>query len=59
MLVVALLPRVVGAGPLGSLVTLVVGGLLLIAGYLLAARRLRVREVDEVISPVLRRLGRA
>ena len=59
VLVVALLPRVVGAGPLGSLVTLVVGGLLLTAGYLLAARRLRVREVDEVIGPVLRRLGRA
>ena len=58
VLVVALLPRVVGGGPLGSLVTLVVGGLLLVAGYLLVARRLRVREVDEVTGPVLRRLGR-
>jgi putative peptidoglycan lipid II flippase len=55
-LVVVVLPRLVGDSALGSLVTLVVGGLVLAAGYVLVARRLRVREVDEVAGPVLRRL---
>ncbi|MGI8535490.1 MAG: murein biosynthesis integral membrane protein MurJ [Mycobacteriales bacterium] len=50
------LTRAVGDGPLGAAVSLAVGGLVLGAGYLLLARRLRVPEVDEVAGPVLRRL---
>ena len=48
--------RAVGAGPLGAGLALLTGGLVLGAGYLLLARRLRVPEVDEVAGPVLRRL---
>ena len=48
--------RVVGDGPLSAAVSLAVGGLVLGAGYLLLARRMRVPEVDEVAGPVLRRL---
>ncbi len=48
--------RVVGDGPLGAALSLVTGGLVLVVGYLLLARRLRVSEVDEVTGPVLRRL---
>ena len=58
----ALLARAVtgalGQGPLGSAVALALGGAVLGGGYLLLARRLRVPEVDEVVGPVLRRLGR-
>lgn len=48
--------RLLGAGVLASLVALTAGGALLAVGYLLAARRMRVPEVDEVADPVLRRL---
>ena len=51
--------RLLGDGVLPSLLALVVGGVVLGVGYLLAARRMRVREVDEVAGPVLRRLGLA
>jgi putative peptidoglycan lipid II flippase len=47
-----------GDGTLPSLVALAVGGALLGLGYLLAARRLRVAEVEEAVGPVLRRLRR-
>ena len=47
-----------GDGALPSLVALAVGGALLGVGYLLAARRLRVAEVEEAVGPVLRRLRR-
>jgi hypothetical protein len=43
---------------LAAAVALVVGGAILSGGYLLAARRLRIGEVDEVVGPVLARLGR-
>jgi putative peptidoglycan lipid II flippase len=45
-----------GRGPGGALAALVVGGAVLAGGYVLLVRRLRVPEVDEVLSPVLRRL---
>jgi putative peptidoglycan lipid II flippase len=48
----------VGTGTLGSLLALAVGGAVLAAGYVLAARRLAVPEVGEVLAPVLARLGR-
>jgi putative peptidoglycan lipid II flippase len=46
----------VGAGPAASLAALVTGGSVLTVGYLLAARRMRLTEVDDVAAPVLRRL---
>jgi putative peptidoglycan lipid II flippase len=45
-----------GEGPAASLAALVAGGGVLGVGYLLAARRVRLREVDEVLAPLLRRL---
>lgn len=69
--VAALLPGVVaaaaaaavtgllGGGGLGALAALVVGGGLLGAGYVALARRMRVTELDEVLGPVLARLGRS
>jgi putative peptidoglycan lipid II flippase len=43
---------------LASLAALALGAAVLLGGYLLLARRLRVPEVDEAVAPVLRRLGR-
>jgi putative peptidoglycan lipid II flippase len=48
--------RLIGDGPLGAGAALVLGGAVLVGGYLLLTRRLRVQEVDEVVGPVLRRL---
>ena len=56
-LVAAALTRELGDGPLGSAAALVGGGSALLVGYVLIARRLRVREIDDVAGPVLRRLG--
>lgn len=50
--------RVLGDGPRGSLAALVAGGGVLVVGYLLMARWLRLTELDEVVDPVLRRVGR-
>lgn len=58
-LLARLATRLVGDGPLGAAVALAVGGAVLGAAYLLLARRLRVPEVDEVVGPVLRKLGLA
>jgi putative peptidoglycan lipid II flippase len=55
--VAALVERELGRGPLGSVVSLVLGGSVLAIGYVLATRRLRVPEVGEVAGPVLRRVG--
>jgi putative peptidoglycan lipid II flippase len=55
---VAGLVRLLGDGTTGSLAALVTGAAALGGGYLLLARRLRVAEVDDVIGPVLARLGR-
>lgn len=49
--------RLVGRGPLGSAVALALAGAVLVVGYVLLARRLRVPEVAEVAGPVLRRVG--
>ncbi len=48
----------VGTGPSGALVTVVLGGGVLVLGYVLLARRLRVPEVEAAVRPVLARLGR-
>jgi putative peptidoglycan lipid II flippase len=49
--------RLLGRGPLGAAVALALGGAVLVAGYVLLTRRLRVPEVAEVAGPVLRRVG--
>ena len=56
--VVWLVVRGLGEGTSGSLAALVLGGAVLGGGYVLLARRLRVTEIDEVVGPVLARLGR-
>jgi putative peptidoglycan lipid II flippase len=43
--------------PVG-LLSLVAGGLVMLGVYLLACRRMRVAEVDELTGPLLRRFGR-
>ena len=55
--VTAVVGETLGQGPLGALVSLVVGGAVLGVGYVLVARRMRVTEVTEVAGPVLRRVG--
>ncbi|MCW2571466.1 MAG: integral rane protein MviN [Frankiales bacterium] len=55
---VLLLLRGLGDGFLGSLAALLLGGAILAVGYVAAARRLHVPEVDEVARPLLARLGR-
>ena len=69
-LTAALLPAVLAGGAAGlavavlgdelagSLVGLGAGAAVLAAGYVAAARRLAVPEVDEVLGPLLSRLGR-
>lgn len=47
------------AGKLYTLVSLVLGGLVFAAIYLVVARRLHVREIDELIGPVVERVRRA
>ncbi len=56
-LVVAVAVRVLGEGQLGSLVGLLAGATVLGAGYVGLARRLRITELDQVLTPVLTRLG--
>jgi putative peptidoglycan lipid II flippase len=58
LLVAAILQHYLGLGHVGSLVGLVVGGVVLVAVYLAAAVALRVREVNEVWGMVRSRLGR-
>jgi putative peptidoglycan lipid II flippase len=69
-LAAALLPAAVAGGlalaathalgeeTVGSLTALVLGAAALGVGYVAIARRLSVPEVDEVLGPVLARLGR-
>ena len=45
-------------GKLYNPVALVAGGLVFAAIYVVAARRLRVREIDDLVSPVLERVRR-
>jgi putative peptidoglycan lipid II flippase len=56
--VVAALLRLLGDGTWGSLAGLAAGSTVLGAGYLLLARRLRVTELEEIVGPLLARLGR-
>ena len=55
---VAAVLRVLGSATVGSLVALILGAAVLGVGYLSLARRMRVSELDEVVGPVLARLGR-
>lgn len=57
-LLVALVGRQLGQGPLAAAVAVAAGGGVLVVGYLALARRMRVREVDDVAGPLLRRLRR-
>jgi putative peptidoglycan lipid II flippase len=58
-LVISLLAEsAVGKGFVGALVTLVIAGPVLVVTYVAVVRRLHVPEVDQVIAPVLARLGR-
>jgi putative peptidoglycan lipid II flippase len=52
----ASLVAVPASGYLLSVIALVVGGLVMVSVYYLAARVLRVREVDEMLAPILRRI---
>ncbi len=58
VLVALLIQHFLGLGKVGSLVGLVVGGLVLGAVYLAAAMALRAREVNEVWAMVRSRIGR-
>ena len=51
------LHHALGEGRAVGLLALAAGGLTMIVGYLLACRRLRVTEVDDLIAPLLRRFG--
>jgi putative peptidoglycan lipid II flippase len=53
-----LITRVLGPGILGSVAALVVGGLALIAVFVVAARRMHVQELNSVLGMVRARLGR-
>jgi putative peptidoglycan lipid II flippase len=55
---VAVALRALGDGTLGSLAALLLGAAILGVGYVAAAHRLRIPEVDEVAGPMLRRFGR-
>jgi putative peptidoglycan lipid II flippase len=57
-LVSLILQHYLGLGHVGSLVGLVVGGLVLVVVYLAAAIGMRVREINEVWGMVRGRLGR-
>ena len=58
VLIAVILEHYLGLGHVGSLIGLVVGGIVLIAVYLAAAVALRVREVNEVWGMVRSRIGR-
>ena len=55
---VALLLHTFGDGQTGALLALLVGAGVIGGGYLLLARRLRINEIDEILEPLLARLGR-
>jgi putative peptidoglycan lipid II flippase len=57
--VVLLVDRYAGVGPAAAALATVAGGLVLGAGYLQMARRLRVPEVEQLLGPVLARLRRS
>nr|WP_229924326.1 murein biosynthesis integral membrane protein MurJ [Streptomyces sulfonofaciens] len=53
-----LINRALGHGVLGSVAALVGGGIALVAVFVLAARRMRVQELNSVLGMVRGRLGR-
>jgi putative peptidoglycan lipid II flippase len=55
-LVVHLSEGYAGTAASGAAVAAVLGGAVLASGYLAAARRLRVTEVEQLMAPVLSRL---
>ncbi|MDT7546788.1 MAG: putative peptidoglycan lipid flippase [Actinomycetota bacterium] len=55
---VSLVTSGLGDGVAGSAAALVLGAAVLAAGYVAIARRMRVTELDEIVGPVLARLGR-
>ncbi|WP_255949458.1 murein biosynthesis integral membrane protein MurJ [Streptomyces odontomachi] len=50
--------RTLGYGVLGSIAALIVGGIALLAIFVLVARRLRIQELNSVLGMVRGRLGR-
>jgi putative peptidoglycan lipid II flippase len=58
LLVALILEHYLGLGKVGSLLGLVLGGIVLIVVYLAAAVALKVREINEVWRMVKGRLGR-
>ncbi|MBY8879124.1 murein biosynthesis integral membrane protein MurJ [Actinacidiphila acidipaludis] len=55
---VYLITKSLGDGPVGSLAALVVGGVLLLGLFVLAAKRMRIQEMTAMIGMVRGRLGR-
>ena len=55
---VLVVERLVGKGGTGALLAVIAAGALLLLGYPTAARRVRVPEVDQLVRPVLAKLGR-
>jgi putative peptidoglycan lipid II flippase len=56
--VVRLSAEYAGTATTGAAVAAVLGGAVLLSGYLALARRVRVTEVEQLLTPVLARLGR-
>jgi putative peptidoglycan lipid II flippase len=54
-LITRLLHHVLGEGKAVGLLALAAGGVTMVVAYLLACRRLRVTEVDDLVGPLLRR----
>jgi putative peptidoglycan lipid II flippase len=54
VLVLRLSGTAAGTATVGSAIGLLAGGLVLVTGYVAVARRLRVPELDELLSPLLR-----
>lgn len=53
--VAQLLGRVLG-GHIGGFVVVLVGGVVFLAVFVLVGRRMRIRQIDQLIDPVMRRL---
>lgn len=50
--------KLLGAGALGSLVALLVGGVVLLGVFFVAAKRMRIEELNSMVGMVRGRLGR-
>jgi putative peptidoglycan lipid II flippase len=58
LLVTRGLHHALGEGKAVGLLSLAVGGLVMLAAYVVACHRMHVQELDELASPLLRRMGR-